>query len=247
MSDLQPKVLAIVGSFRKQGNTDLLVDAALAGAQTRGAMVEKIYVDDLKFSSCEGCYECKKEGICKLDDDVQGVRDRIEAADAVIIGSPIYGNYMTGQLKMLLDRLMGVINKSSFDPVAKKLRSITRLETKRRNVYIILPLGAPRLESADDALKLLRRMTGSFAHGGFVEALVATSVSAYGYLAMSEEELAKYAQNVGVPNAQEAGKVAFERNQGYLNQAREVGCRLVDELTGTTLEDNQDNSPEIYI
>lgn len=247
MTVAQPKVVAIVGSFRKKGNTDLLVDAALAGAQVRGAEVEKIYVDDLQFSSCQGCYECKKEGICKINDDVKYVRDQIEAADAVIIGSPIYGNYMTGQLKMLLDRLMGVINKSGFDPVGKKLKSVTRLETKRRNVYIILPLGAPRLESADDALKLLRRMTGSFANGGFVEALVATSVSVYGAVSMNQEALTQYAQTVGIPNAEEAGKVAFERNQDYLRQAYAVGCRLVDELTGDALVDHQDNSPEIYI
>jgi len=221
------KVLALVGSYRKGGNTDLIIDSALAGAKSAGAEVEKIYVDDLNFSSCQGCYECKPAGVCKLPDDVLMIRNKIEEADGVIVGSPVYGNYMTGQLKTLLDRLMGVINERKFVPGEKKFISYTRLEKKIRNVFLVLVAGAPNEDCGDDSFKLLRRMTGSFANGGFVEEMVATSITAYGAVAMSEEELTQTAKRAGVPNAEEAAQRAKERNQGILEKVYEIGIKMV--------------------
>jgi len=226
----KPKILAIVGSYRKGGNTDLIINQALAGARSQGARVEKIYVDDLRFGSCQGCYECKKEGVCKQPDDVLRVRNKIEEADGVIVGSPVYGNYMTGQLKMLLDRLMGVINQRVFVPGEKKFTSITRLARKKRNVFIVLVAGAPNEDCGDDALKLLRRMTGSFANGGFVVEMVATGITAYGAVAMSEEDLARTARLAGVPNPEEAAQKARARNQGVLKRAYETGVKMVEDL-----------------
>ncbi|MDA8234850.1 MAG: flavodoxin family protein [Clostridia bacterium] len=226
---VRPKVLAIVGSFRKGGNTDLIIDRVLSGAASKDARTEKIYVDDLRLGSCQGCYECKPEGVCKQQDDVLKIRNKIEEADGVIVGSPIYGNYMTGQLKMLLDRLMGVLNKRVFVPGEKKFTSVTRLAQKRRNIFIVLVAGAPNEDCGDDALKLLRRMTGSFANGGFVEELVATGITAYGAVAMDEDQLAGVAKAAGVPNPEEAAGRARSRNLDILEKAHRIGIKIVEE------------------
>ena len=238
--EARPKILAIVGSFRKGGNTDLITDRILAGASSKGARTEKIYVDDLRFSSCQGCYQCKPEGICQQHDDVLKIRNKIEEADGVIVGSPIYGNYMTGQLKLLLDRLMGVLNRRIFIPGEKKFTSVTRLVEKKRNVFIVLVAGAPNEDCGDDTLKLLRRMTGSFANGGFVENMVATGITAYGAVAMDEEQLAGVAKAAGVPNPEEAAERARARNLGVLEKAYQIGVRMVEADSNQGAQISQD-------
>ncbi len=226
MEGQKRKVLAIVGSYRKGGNTDLIIEQVLAGARAAGAETEKHFVDDLRFGSCQGCYQCRPAGICQQDDDVRLIRDKIEAADGIVIGTPIYGNYMTGQLKMLLDRLMGVLARRSFDPQEKKFQTISRLKPKLRNGLLVFTAGAPHPECAQDAEKLLKRMLEKHANGGWVETLIATSVTSLGAIAMSQEQLLELARASGIPIGPEQAQLAWERNQAVLARAYELGLRL---------------------
>ncbi len=221
------KVFAVNGSFRKEGNTDIIIDRLLEGATSRGAEVEKVYVDDLKINSCQGCLECRREGICKQEDDLMEIVRKLEDADAVVVGSPIYGNYMTGQLKILLDRLMGVISKITYVP-GGGIKSITRLKTKKRNVVSILTAGAPTPECADDALKLLRRMLGSLTNAGFMEEIVAVGINAKGAIAFSKEEWIQAAKKYGVQDPETYAEKAVIRNREVLDRAFELGRKLVD-------------------
>ncbi|WP_159446645.1 flavodoxin family protein [Carboxydocella sp. JDF658] len=226
MEGQKRQVLALVGSYRKGGNTDLIIEQALAGARDCGAETEKFFVDDLRFTSCQGCYECRPAGVCKLEDDVRLIRDKIEAADGIIIGTPIYGNYMTGQLKTLLDRLMGVLTRRVFDPREKKFQTFSRMVPKQRNVLLVFTAGAPHPECAEDAEKLLRRMMEKHTNGGFIEALVATSVTSQGAIAMSVAELLELARRSGIPIGEEQARQAWERNQRVLARAFELGRKL---------------------
>jgi multimeric flavodoxin WrbA len=58
------KAIGIVGSPRKQSNTDLLVEAVLAGIAAEGAETEKIYLTDLTIRPCEACGACRDCGVC---------------------------------------------------------------------------------------------------------------------------------------------------------------------------------------
>ena len=84
------KVLGIMGSPRIKGNTDLLLDEALKGAQSQGAETEKIIADRLKIGPCKEIYACLKDGKCVIRDDMDDVYVKLLAADAVIIASPIF-------------------------------------------------------------------------------------------------------------------------------------------------------------
>lgn len=99
------KILAIVGSPRKKGNTDVLVEAAIVGAKNQGAEVEKIYLSDLKFDGCIGCEGCKKSCKCVIKDDMQQLYSKLENADGIILGSPTYFYNVTWLTKKFLDRL----------------------------------------------------------------------------------------------------------------------------------------------
>ncbi|MFH0941597.1 MAG: flavodoxin family protein [Chloroflexota bacterium] len=98
------KVLGIMGSPRPGGNTDLLLDEALKGAESRGAQVEKLVVDKLKISPCKEYYGCLRDGDCVIRDDMDGIYPRLLGADAVIVAAPMFFYGLPGQLKSLIDR-----------------------------------------------------------------------------------------------------------------------------------------------
>ncbi len=103
------KVLGIMGSPRIKGNTDLLLDEALKGAQSQGAEVEKITVANLKIAPCREIYACLKDGNCAIRDDMDGIYLKILAADAVIIASPIFFYTVSAQLMPLNQPLPGAL------------------------------------------------------------------------------------------------------------------------------------------
>ena len=98
------KVLAIMGSPRIRGNTDLLLDEALRGAQSEGAEVEKIIVDKLKISPCKEYNACLRDGNCVIRDDMDDIYPKLLDADVVIVASPMFFYALTSQVKALIDR-----------------------------------------------------------------------------------------------------------------------------------------------
>ena len=98
------KVLGIMGSPRMKGNTDLLLDEALIGAESQQAEVEKILADKLQIAPCKEYYACLKDGKCVIKDDMDDIYDKLLAADAVIIASPIFFYTVSAQLMLLISR-----------------------------------------------------------------------------------------------------------------------------------------------
>ena len=97
-------VLAISGSPRAKGNTEIVMRKVLEGMSLPDH--EIIRVNDLNIRGCQGCKSCRKKGAngCITDDDMQTLYPKIISADIIIIGSPIYYGYLTGQTKCFIDR-----------------------------------------------------------------------------------------------------------------------------------------------
>jgi multimeric flavodoxin WrbA len=98
------KVLGIMGSPRVGGNSDILLNQALAGAKEAGAEVEKIILDRMKISGCKDCKKCNETGLCVLKDDMPEIHQKILEANAIIHSVPVYFFSMTAQMKAYLDR-----------------------------------------------------------------------------------------------------------------------------------------------
>jgi len=100
------KTLGIVGSPRKEGNTDILVSEVLRGAGDAGATIEKIFLNDLDIKPCQSeCSDyCKKTGDCKIRDDMSTLYNKIYESDAIILGTPLYWYGPSAQLKAFIDR-----------------------------------------------------------------------------------------------------------------------------------------------
>jgi multimeric flavodoxin WrbA len=98
------KVLGINGSPRIGGNADLLLDKVLQGASSKGADIEKIILNRLKFVPCQECEKTDDNCGCLVKDDLQEVYRKIKEADAVVFASPIFFGSLSAQSKMMIDR-----------------------------------------------------------------------------------------------------------------------------------------------
>lgn len=99
------RVLALNGSPRKGGNTDLLIDEFLRGAAELGCECEKIYLDDFVIRPAAELCDAQAERVdLRADDDCRMVLDRVIAADILVLGSPVYWQGVTAQLKCFVDR-----------------------------------------------------------------------------------------------------------------------------------------------
>ncbi len=105
------KVLAFNGSPRKKWNTATLLNKALEGAAAQGAETELIHLYDLNFKGCMSCFACKTKGgksygKCAANDELTPILERVEAADSIILGSPIYFGAVSGEMKSFMERLL---------------------------------------------------------------------------------------------------------------------------------------------
>ena len=85
------KVLAIVSSPRKGGNSELLVDEFVKGAKESGHMVEKVCLRGKKIAPCLACEACLKNGgTCVQKDDMTEVLAKLIAAEVIVLSTPVY-------------------------------------------------------------------------------------------------------------------------------------------------------------
>jgi multimeric flavodoxin WrbA len=100
------KVLGLIGSPRRCSNTDLLVSAILDGASQNNHTTEKIYLYDVDIAPCVDCRACKQGHFkCALNDDLQMLYPKLNEADVIVFGTPLYWYGPSAKMKLLLDRL----------------------------------------------------------------------------------------------------------------------------------------------
>lgn len=97
-------VLIISASPRKAGNSDLLCDQFLKGAQEAGHRVEKINLQSKKINFCLGCGVCNNTHECVQKDDMKPLLEKMVQADVIVLATPVYFYSMDGQLKTFIDR-----------------------------------------------------------------------------------------------------------------------------------------------
>jgi multimeric flavodoxin WrbA len=100
------QIIGISGSPRRGGNSDLILENILVGAQQAGATSEVTFLSDLNFSSCVGCERCRKDKICtRFDDDLTPLYSKIIGARGMVLVSPIYNYNITSWMKAFIDRM----------------------------------------------------------------------------------------------------------------------------------------------
>jgi multimeric flavodoxin WrbA len=107
---MSKSIVILKGSPRQNGNSAVLADQVAAGAKESGATVESFYLHGMNIRPCDGCDFCRDTGACVARDDMQNLYPKLEAADAIVLASPIYWFTFSAQLKMCIDRWYSLWN-----------------------------------------------------------------------------------------------------------------------------------------
>lgn len=99
------KVIVISTSLRAGSNSGMLADKFIEGALAAGNEVEKITLSGKNIGFCKGCLACQKLGKCVIDDDANAIMQKVLEAEVVCWATPIYYYEMSGQMKVLIDRM----------------------------------------------------------------------------------------------------------------------------------------------
>lgn len=116
------RILGIIGSPRRNGNTDILVSRVLQSASKHGATIEPVYLADLTIGQCDGCHVCWKTGHCAKSDDMLGLYPKIAESDVLIFGTPVYWYGPTAIMKAFIDRFV-FFNCASSRPLIRGHRA----------------------------------------------------------------------------------------------------------------------------
>ena len=129
---------------------DLLIQEVLKGAKSKGAKTEILYLDELKISPCKSCGKNPEPKFCFIRDDMDEVYAKLKSSDVLVLGSPIYFDTVSAQLKLFLDRC------NCLTPLVKKDNKFyfkSRLKKKRKGVIILVAGEKQRFDYALITLK----------------------------------------------------------------------------------------------
>lgn len=141
-------IVVLIGSVRKNGNTQRLAEAFADGARLHND-VEMVSVADYKIHPCMGCNSCfqRENFACCQQDDMQEVYEMLANADMIVAASPVYFYGISAQLKALVDRL----------------HTPMRNHFKVRKLGLLLVAASP-LPAVFDAIKVQYQLILDFFH-----------------------------------------------------------------------------------
>lgn len=108
MEEEKASVLGIVGSPRRGGNTETLVDQVLRGAEDAGGRAEKVVLSEINVQPCRACDACRRTGRCVIDDDMAVLLEKMKLSRVWVLGTPVYWWGPTAQMKAYIDRWYGI-------------------------------------------------------------------------------------------------------------------------------------------
>lgn len=106
-------ILVISSTPRKGGNSDILCDEFIKGAQEAGHKTEKIVFREKNIGFCTGCGACFRTKKCSQKDDMAEILDKMIASDVIVLSTPVYFYAMTAQMKTFIDRCCPAYTKIS--------------------------------------------------------------------------------------------------------------------------------------
>ncbi len=104
MKEVEMKIVAFLGSPRKNGNTEVLLKEAVRAIEEAGTDVTTFNLNVMNIKPCQNCGGCNESGECIYQDDMSGIYDAIRSADRIILASPIFFFALSAQAKLMIDR-----------------------------------------------------------------------------------------------------------------------------------------------
>jgi hypothetical protein len=129
-----PLLVALNGSPLKRSSVDLLLEQLCAGFREAGGEAEQVYLNDLWVKPCQACGPEPTTGYCIFHDDMDLVYQKLERAHAVAVGTPIYFDAVSAQLKLVIDRCNCVTPLVRLEGGGEGFRA--KWERSRRGVFV---------------------------------------------------------------------------------------------------------------
>ena len=148
------KLMAINGSPRKGGNTDLLIDQVIAGCSSKTDVeVDRIFVVDEKIAYCDGCLTCNfpppGTGKCVIRDDMDEILEKMKASDAFIFGTPNHMRTVSAPLLNFLARMMPFFEmRIDYDDNGNMTGGEMSSKIKGKKVVMVISQGDPFFSSS---------------------------------------------------------------------------------------------------
>jgi multimeric flavodoxin WrbA len=162
---MMKKILAVMGSPRKGGNTDLLIRKLAEGAKSKGAQVDTIQLAGLDIRECDGCHVCWKGKPCCKRDDMLDLYQKISESDVIVFGTPVYWFGPTAIMKAFIDRFV-YFNCPENRAKIKGKAAVTIIPFEDDDLDTVRPL-VELFEKSFDYLEM--RLVGSVIAGGVGE------------------------------------------------------------------------------
>ena len=102
------KMLVLLGSPRKGGNSDTLSRLVGKSVEEGGGTVDYTYLNTLAIRPCQGCGGCEKTGVCVVKDEMGPVFEAVDQADRILLASPVYFYGLSAQSKIFGDRMQAL-------------------------------------------------------------------------------------------------------------------------------------------
>ncbi len=140
---MSKKILVLSSSPRKGGNSDILCDQFMQGAQEAGNTAEKIFLKGEKVNYCFACATCYGEGKpCPQKDDMAEILQKMIDSDVIVMATPVYFYTMCGQMKTLIDRTVSRYR-----------------EIKNKDFYFIVTAAVPNANALERTIEEFRGFT----------------------------------------------------------------------------------------
>lgn len=127
------RITGIVGSPRLKKNTDALVQQTLNGCRSKGALVETIYLNRLEIKPCQA-HKVQDGNGCIIRDGMDAVYEIFEASDGLVLGTPVFYNSVSSQMKLMIDRSYCLAKAVSIGP--GKHKYVTTVKKRKKGVVI---------------------------------------------------------------------------------------------------------------
>lgn len=145
------KILGISGSPVIGSSTELLVKEILRGAESNGAVIDYIFLNELDIMPCQACGQSPDDGYCFFNDGMDTIYEKFDWCDAIVVGSPVYFDSISAQAKLFIDRCNCFRAYREDD----EPHFIQRIEKRRKGAIVLI--GGEREE-----YEYARRVIGGF-------------------------------------------------------------------------------------
>ena len=152
-------LVALNGSPVRKSSVDLLLDQVCAGYREAGGEAEQLYLNDLWVKPCQACGPEPTSGYCIFHDDMDLVYQNLERADAVAVGSPIFFDAVSAQLKLVIDRCNCVTPLVPRAGGGETFRA--KWERARRGVFVTVSGPRQRHDMAERCVRGFMKWVGT--------------------------------------------------------------------------------------